>query len=325
MRAASDDLSAGRLGIPPSGNLSGGGVSRWSCSLLATLLLAACSPDAALNLIAATRGVVIARSIPYATGARRTLDIYRPQDAKTAPVIVFFYGGSWQSGNKSIYKFVGSALARRGYVVVVPDYRVYPEVIYPAFLEDGALAVRWTKDNATRFGADPNMLFVMGHSAGAYMAAMLALDSRWLGRAGLSPRRDIAGLVGISGPYDFLPLHDYTLKTIFGGAHDTTTQPITHVEAGAPPALLLTGAKDHTVDPGNAARLAARLRAVGDRATVLTYPWVGHLGIIGAFAAPLRFLAPTLKDTDAFVSGVAKTVAVTDLHARAAAPTRTMQ
>ena len=128
------------------------------------------------------------------------------QDAETAPVIVFFYGGSWQSGNKSIYKFVGSALARRGYVLVVPDYRVYPEVIYPAFLEDGALAVRWTKDNATLFGADPNMLFVMGHSAGAYMAAMLALDSRWLGRAGLSPRRDIAGLVGILRPMRFFPV-----------------------------------------------------------------------------------------------------------------------
>ena len=109
---------------------------------------------------------------------------------QTAPVIVFFYGGSWQGGNKSIYKFVGSALARRGYVVIVPDYRVYPEVIYPGFLEDGALAVRWTKDNATRFGADPNMLFVMGHSAGAYMAAMLALDSRWLGtRRAFAPSR----------------------------------------------------------------------------------------------------------------------------------------
>ena len=218
MRAASDDLSAGRLGIPPSGNLSGGGVSRWS---------AACWQLSAGRVLARRRLEFDRRDArrryctlhPVCDGRAPHARIYRPQDAKTAPVIVFFYGGSWQSGNKSIYKFVGSALARRGRGVV-PDYRVYPEVIYPAFLEDGALAVRWTKDNATRFGADPNMLFVMGHSAGAYMAAMLALDSRWLGRAGLSPRRDIAGLVGISGPYDFLPLHDYTLRQ-FSAAHTT--------------------------------------------------------------------------------------------------------
>lgn len=278
---------------------------RFSCSALATLLLAACSPATALNQIAATGGVVITRSIPYAPGPRRTLDIYQPRDSRAAPVIVFFYGGSWQSGKKSIYKFVGSALARRGYVVVVPDYRVYPEVIYPGFLDDGALAVRWTKDNAARFGGNPNALFVMGHSAGAYIAAMLALDGRWLHRVGLSPGLDIAGLVGISGPYDFLPLRDATLKTIFGGANDATTQPIAHVTAGAPPALLVTGAKDGTVDPGNAARLGSRLRAVGDKATVLTYPWIGHLGIIGAFAVPLRFLAPVLKDVDAFVSSTA--------------------
>jgi acetyl esterase/lipase len=294
-----------------------GRAGRWWCSLLATLSLAACSPATALNLIAATGGIAITRSIQYAPGMRRTLDIYRPRDCRNAPVIVFFYGGSWQSGNKSIYKFVGSALARRGYLMVVPDYRVYPEVIYPGFLDDGALAVRWTKDNAARFGGDPSRLFVMGHSAGAYIAAMLALDGRWLKHVGLLPDRDIAGLVGISGPYDFLPLRDPTLKTIFGGANDVTTQPIAHVAAGAPPALLVTGAKDDTVDPGNAARLGSRLRAAGDKATVLTYPWIGHLGIIGAFAVPLRFLAPVLRDVDAFVSGIAaKRLAAVDLQAR---------
>jgi acetyl esterase/lipase len=277
--------------------------SRWSVSMLASLLVSGCSPADALNL-AWRQGLEITHSIAYGEGARRTLDVYRPSNAAGAPVVVFFYGGSWQGGNKQIYRFVAAALARRGYVAVIPDYRVYPEVRYPDFLDDGARAVRWAKDNAARFGGDPDKLFLMGHSAGAYIAAMLALDPRWLNAAGLAPDRDIVGLIGASGPYDFLPLHDGTLKIIFGG-NDPATQPISHVSPGAPPALLLTGAKDGIVDPDNSVRLAARLHAAGDSATVLTYSWVGHLSIIGAFAAPLRFLAPALHDVDAFIAKTA--------------------
>jgi acetyl esterase/lipase len=269
------------------------------------LFLAGCSPAAPLNFLAWRHGIEITRSVAYGEGARRTLDVYRPNAAAAAPVIVFFYGGSWQSGHKETYLFVAAALARRGFVTVVPDYRVYPQVRYPDFLEDSARAVRWAKDNASRFGGDPNNLFVMGHSAGAYIVAMLALDDRWLEKVDLAPDRDIAGLIGISGPYDFLPLHDGTLKVIFGGANDPATQPISYVLPGAPPALLVTGARDDTVDPGNSSRLAARLRSAGDNATVVDYAWVGHLGIIGAFALPLRFLAPVLRDVDAFITQTA--------------------
>jgi acetyl esterase/lipase len=135
---------------------------------------------------------------------------------------------------------------------------------------------------------------------------MLALDGRWLQQVDLAPDRDIAGLIGISGPYDFLPLRDGTLKVIFGGANDTATQPISHVSAGAPPAMLVTGARDGIVDPDNSSRLADRLRAAGDQATVHTYAWVGHLSIIGAFALPLRFLAPVLHDVDDFIAKIAQ-------------------
>jgi acetyl esterase/lipase len=278
---------------------------RLSASACATLLLSECSPATALNFLAWRRGVEITHAIAYGTGARRTLDVYRPRAATASPVIVFFYGGSWQSGRKETYLFVAATLARHGYVTIVPDYRVYPEIRYPGFLEDGALAVRWAKDNAAHSGGDPEKLFVMGHSAGAYIAAMLALDARWLQNVNLAPNRNIAGLIGISGPYDFLPLRDDTLKAIFGGANEPATQPLSHVSPGAPPALLLTGAHDRAVDPGNASRLAARLRAVGDDAIVKAYPWVGHLSIIGTFALPLRFLAPVLHDVDGFI---AKTV-----------------
>jgi acetyl esterase/lipase len=274
----------------------------WPIGLLATLLLTGCSPASVLNVLVSRAGVEITTSVPYGNGPRRTLDVYRPDGVSGAPVVVFFYGGSWQSGSKDIYKFVGTALARRGYLTIIPDYRLYPEVRYPAFLDDGALAVRWARDNATRLGGDPKKLFVMGHSAGGYIAAMLALDRRWLGKVGLDPDRDLAGLIGVAGPYDFLPLHDETLKVIFGGANMPDTQPITHVARGAPPALLLAGAGDDVVDPDNATRLAVRLRAAGDDATVVTYPRIGHLTIIGSFASPLRFLAPALHDVDGFIA-----------------------
>jgi acetyl esterase/lipase len=270
--------------------------------LAAALFLNGCSPADTLNLLAWRHGIEITRSVAYGETPRQTLDVYRPAAAAKSPVIVFFYGGSWQTGDKETYLFVATALAQRGYVVVVPDYRVYPEVRYPAFLEDGARAVRWAKDNATRFGGDPARLFIMGHSAGAHIAAMLVLDSRWLQSVELKPNRDVAGLIGISGPYDFLPLHDGVLVTIFGGANVPDTQPISHVTPGAPPALLVTGQRDNIVEPSNTIRLAAKLTANGDKAVVKTYPWVGHLTIIGSFALPLRFLSPVLGDVDRFIA-----------------------
>ena len=271
------------------------------------------SPAAPLNFLTRRDGIEITRSIPYGEGKRRTLDVYRRRTAAPAPVVVFFHGGSWQGGSKASYLFVAAALARQGYAVVVPEYRVYPEVRYPDFLDDGARALRWAIDNATRFGGDPKKLFVMGHSAGAYIAAMLAFDRRWLGALDLVPDRDIAGLIGLSGPYDFLPLRDEILQVIFGGANQPATQPISHVSPGAPAALLLTGARDATVDHTNSTRLAARLRAAGGEATVIHYRWPGHLGILGAFAPPLRFLAPVLGDVEAFI---AKRAASDDAIAR---------
>jgi len=250
--------------------------------------------------------IEVAYSIAYAAGARRTLDICRPTGAAAAPVVVFFYGGGWRSGSKGLYRYVAKALAGRGYVAVVPDYRVYPEVRYPDFIDDGALAVRWVKDNAVRHGGDPEKLFVMGHSAGAHIAAMLAVDASWLANVGLAPGRDITGLIGIAGPYDYLPLRDETLKVIFGGTDRPETQPITHVAPGAPPALLMTGARDGTVEPGNTTRFAARLRAFGNDAAVRTYPRLGHYLIVAAFAPLLRFLVPVLHDVESFI---AKTVA----------------
>ena len=267
--------------------------------------------------------IELAQSIAYAERPRHRLDVCRPCGLTAAPVVIFFYGGAWQSGYKELYRYIAKALARRGYVAVVPDYRIYPEVCYPEFLNDGALVVRWVKDNIARFGGDPNKLFLKGHSAGAHIAAMLSIDARWLGKVGLDPGRDITGLIGISGPYDLMPLRDEKLKAIFGGVDRPETQPIYHVAPGAPPALLMTGGRDRLVEPGNSVRLATRLVAAGNAATVLTYRRIGHFIIIAAVAPFLRFLVPVVRDMDAFIAATLRTSHT--LQRNAPQPTATLE
>lgn len=262
------------------------------------------SPIVLLNAIAGNVRVAETRDVAFGGNPRDRLDVYAPRTAGPHPVVVFFYGGSWEEGDRGMYRFVGTALASRGIVTVIPDYRVYPEVRFPGFLEDGARALLWTRENIVRHGGDPERVVVAGHSAGAHIAAMLALDGQWLAEAG-SHAGDLRGLVGLSGPYDFLPLKSATLKTIFGPEETILrTQPITFASDEAPPALLIAGDRDTVVDPGNTPRLAARLREAGATVEAKLYPGVTHATLVGAFAWPLRWLAPVLDETVAFVSRV---------------------
>jgi len=265
--------------------------------------LEGCSGIAMINTLQPKGGVTISRDIAYAEGTRGRLDVYRPvgPDGHT-PVVVFLYGGGWDSGAKADYAFAGAALARQGFVAVIPDYRLYPEVRWPAFLQDSARAVAWTKANATQYGGDPHKLFLMGHSAGAYNAVELAVDGRWLGAVGMDPKRDLRGVVGLAGPYDFLPLRSEELKIIFGPeARRPDTQPINHVTERLPPLFLATDTADTVVDPGNTSRMAAKVRAVGGRVETREYKGLSHALLMGAVAAPLRFLAPVLKDSTDFM------------------------
>ena len=287
------------------------------CSLTRRLILAlvvilgglavAFSPIEILNGIARFGDYSVKQNIPYAAGPRHGLDVYQPAgNAPGRPVAVFFYGGSWEEGNKADYRFVGAALASRGIVTIIPDYRVYPDALFPAFVKDGAQAVRWARQHAAEYGGDPDRIVLVGHSAGAHIAAMLALDKQWLNEVGLDYRRDIKGMVGLAGPYDFLPLKSATLKKIFGPeAQRARTQPINFVDGRAAPVLLAAGSSDATVDPGNSSRLAARIHERGGQATVKLYPGVSHTSIIAAFSAPLRLMAPSLSDTVAFINTVA--------------------
>ncbi len=272
--------------------------------------LSSCALFSPVKLLNATAGgnFHVTRDIAYAPGPRGKLDVYAPNGARNAPVVVFFYGGSWQEGSKAMYRFVGAALAARGIIAIIPDYRVYPEVRFPAFLQDNARAVAWAKANAQNFGGDPHRFVLMGHSAGAYEVAMLALNPTYLAAVGLDPKRDISGFIGLAGPYDFLPLHDPVIKTIFGPPQGLPqTQPINFVTPGAPPAYLAAGLRDKTVDPGNSMRLAAKLRAAGDPVQEQYYPKLDHVMIIGATSQLLSFIAPVLPNCFAFIHDVTAT------------------
>jgi acetyl esterase/lipase len=250
--------------------------------------------------------------LSYRNGERGDLDIYTPRRsagrATKAPVIVFFYGGRWQSGDRRWYRPLAATLAARGYVVVVPDYRLYPSARFPDFLEDGAKAIRWTRDHIADHGGDPGSIFVMGHSAGAYIAAMLACDSTWLSREGLDPAADLSGLIGLAGPYDFLPLTDNVLIDIFGGADRIHTQPIAFASGPKPPALFLTGSIDGVVDAGNSIRMAAALRRFGNAAQDIPYRRLGHFSILAGIAPVLWRALPLQRDIDAFVARAGATL-----------------
>lgn len=261
------------------------------------------SPVAVLNAVSASGRVSVTRDIAYGPEPRQRLDVYAPAaPAPGRPTVVFFYGGSWDSGSKADYAFVGQALAQQGYVAVLPDYRLYPDVRWPDFLRDCALATRWARDHAAAQGADPSRLVLMGHSAGAYNAVELALDKRWLAAAGVDPVRDVRAVVGLSGPYDFLPVRSAELKAIFGPEDQRPdTQPINHVDGHAAPLLLIVGDKDTVVSPGNTDRLAAKVKAAGGVVRVIHYPGAAHATTVAALAGPLRWIAPTLRDVRAFV------------------------
>lgn len=279
------------------------GRGRWIGAVVG-VLASACSPLRTFDAIVPKDGGVrlVAHDAAFGPDPRQKLDVYAPEDGRPGrPVIVFFYGGSWNSGTKAGYSFVGRALAARGFVVAVPDYRLVPQVRFPAFLEDNAAAVRWVRGHVAALGGDPDRLVLAGHSAGAYDAAMLALDPRWLG----ADRRAVRGWAGLAGPYDFPPLDQPATQAAFGAVSDPAeTQPIHFAGTGDPPAFLATGDDDTLVRPRNSDVLAARLSAAGVPVERRRYPGIGHVGLITAVARPFRRRAPVLDDLVAFARRV---------------------
>ena len=265
-------------------------MSRLKAGLVAaaTALLSACSPAPLVNLLVPRGGYAVHRSIAYGADPRQKLDVYVPSGLKApAPVLLFFYGGAWSGGDRSMYLAFGQAFASAGIVTVVADYRLYPQVKYPAFVEDAAGALAWVHAHAGQYGGDAGRVFISGHSAGGYNAVMLASDPKFIEARG-GTLDWIRGVIGIAGPYDFLPLTEANYIDIFHGANNADAMPINHVTGPRPPMLLAAGDADKVVDPGNADRMAARLKANGNQVQVIKYPGTGHVGIILSLAPWFR-------------------------------------
>lgn len=245
-------------------------------------------------------------TVPFAPDIGLSMDVYKPRVAIAgkAPVVVFFYGGSWKRGTRDQYQFVGQRLADNGVLAVIADYRTYPSAMFPAFMDDAARAVRRVHDDAAGWGGDPDKLFIAGHSAGAQIAALLATDSRYLSAHGIEPT-ELAGVIGLSGPYDFDVTGD--LVDVFGPPSMwPRAQAINFVDGNEPPFLLLHGKGDRVVEYADSVELAEKLRSNGIPAKLKLLPDAGHIKLLAGLYDPNR--APeVLSEMLAFIKGDGKT------------------
>ncbi len=270
---------------------------RLFAALFALTFVSACGGTQLLNSVAVNPGK-IERDIAYGTLPRQKLDVYSPKVMMPdTPTLVFYHGGSWQYGAKNDYRFLGTAFAARGIQTVVVNYRLHPEVVFPTFVEDGAKALAYTKSTI----ANGRPVFVSGHSAGAHIAAMVALDPRFLAAEGTNICDAAKGVIGIAGPYDFTPVAP-EFKRIFPAEILPTTKPLNFVSTRAPPFLLLHGTKDTVVLPIRTTEMATALTAAGNSVQTKNYEGVEHLYIIGAISPVVRRSAPTLADIVTFIA-----------------------
>ncbi len=241
--------------------------------------------------------------VAYGPLPRQKLDVYLPKKGDVRATILYLYGGGWVSGARWYYRLFGRMMAGRGYAVVVPDYHLYPDAAFPAFVEDAALAFKWVHDNVAQWGGSTSRVFVMGHSAGAHISALLALDPKYLQTHGLDPSA-IKGVIGLAGPYTLNPLKWRGVQDIFAASTDAphSARPIKLARAGAPPMLLLHGVRDRIVKSDASVNLAGALSAAGSKAEAKIYPGIGHFEIFGSYLWGLRWRAGVLKDTEAFIA-----------------------
>lgn len=223
--------------------------------------------------VLATTDATIEEDISYGAESWQRLDLYA--QTQPAPVVVFIYGGSWSSGEKSDYAFVADAFFRKGYTVVIPDYAKYPAETYPTFVEDVAAAVAWTINNIT---LDKQPLYLAAHSAGAHSAALVATDSHYLQTHNLTPQA-IDAFVGLAGPYNFTPEDPQYIKT-FGRENFTEMKANTHVSGDEPPTLLLHGKKDELVDARNASSYQQALKQHDVKVEVVFYAQLDHVDMV---------------------------------------------
>ena len=269
--------------------------------LAVLLLLTACTGTQLLNRMTTSEGYDAHTDVVYDDATGQKLDVYSPPDVQNAPVVVFLYGGRWSGGFRQDYKFVGQALTQQGFVTVVPDMRAYPKVRFPTFVDDAAQAVKWAHDNIRQYGGDPAKLFVMGHQSGAHIAALLVLDPDYLRAAG-GKRQWLRGMIGLAGPYDFLPLTSSELRDMFGPPDQfDKSQPIQYTDGHNPPMLLMHGEDDTDVQVKNTRNLAAAIIRAGGAVDTVIYPKMSNSKILATIGAPLRNTSDVLTNITEFV------------------------
>lgn len=280
------------------------GLSRISLFAILAAGAISCSPRRVAETFFLGNHFIRTADLRYGNGPRHHLDVYQPRSGQKAlPVVLFLYGGRWQSGSKEDYRLLGNALTRRGFVVVVPDYRFYPDTIFPGWVLDAARAVHWTQHNIGRYGGDTAQIFIVGHSAGAHTAALLALDERYLREAGVSAS-SVLGYVSLAGPV-LTTWTDADVQALMGPRENwPATYPSTYIDGTEKPFLLMHGLNDKTVSPQNSAGLAARIRQRGGCAKVILYPNLGHVELVVALAEPRISRAPVLDDVIKFTKEI---------------------
>ena len=246
-------------------------------------------------------------TLSYGSSERQRVDVYRAGRRK--PLVIFFYGGSWNSGSRTDYRFVARAFNDLGYSVAIPDYRLTPEALYPDFLKDSAQAISLLINRAEEFGADPQRVILVGHSAGAYNAMMVALDQRWL-----SPedRQRIRGVIGLASPVNFLPIELPAARLAFHWPNTPRdSQPIEHVSSSSPPILFINANNDPLVDPRiNSIAMAEKLRAANVYVEVENFDgplgMINHARLVATLSPTFQFLSPTLDKSRVFIERVTR-------------------
>ncbi|MDF1815136.1 MAG: alpha/beta hydrolase [Verrucomicrobiales bacterium] len=224
------------------------------------------------------------KTYSYGEHSRQKLDVLSPDEAQDLPVVVFIHGGGWIRGDKKIYRFVQRRLEEEGIVSVSANYRLSPEVTFPAFIDDGAAVVAWTKENIAAHGGDPNRIYLMGHSAGAHTVAMLGLDESYLEKVGVE-RDAIKGVIPIAAPLMLKASQVPQLSFVFGAARDEEMWPLGFIDGNEPPFLLLQGEQDPLVQPIHSKVAKQMIEAKGGSVTAHYFKDHDHMSIIGAFAS----------------------------------------
>lgn len=272
--------------------------------LISLFILSGCTSSSlfVVNALAGFDNFRVIEDVAYGQDELNRLDIYIPEnlpvDSETKPpTVIFFYGGCWggcETRNKENYPFVAQALTSHGYVAVLADYRRHPQVKFPEIIEDAKQAVEWVGKNIEPYGGSSEGIFLMGHSAGAHLAIMLALNESYLNP---ETYKILKGAIGLAGPYDFLPLTKPYQKVVFGPAENHPhSQPVNFVDGTEPPLLLLYGKDDDTVKPRNIINLTNRVQQTGGNVEFHIYDNIDHTTILGALSIPLQNSEPVLKD-----------------------------